>query len=108
MLLINVSSTPDPLRYQLILTGGGTVPLVTLQVTVRSYPSTMYAGDPIIVIMSVAGITLILGVAHTVPWTWSCTNMHVDRSQLPYYMQINIHYTIRHVNFTVLQLMADP
>ena len=44
-----------PLRYQLIFIGG--IPLIILQVIVRSYPSAMYAGDPIITVTSLLGIT---------------------------------------------------
>ena len=56
--LLDESTTP--LRYQLMFIGG--VPVLTLQVIVRSYSSTMYAGDPIITVTSVLGMTSGCGV----------------------------------------------
>ena len=49
-----------PLRYQLIFIGG--IPLIMLQVIVRSYPSAMYAGDPIITVTSLLGMTSGCGI----------------------------------------------
>ena len=43
-----------PLQYQLIFAESVPVLLVTLHMTLRLYPSTIYAGDPII---TIAGIT---------------------------------------------------
>ena len=53
--VLPLGESTTPLRYQLIFIGG--IPLIILQVIVRSYPSTMYAGDPIITVTSLLGIT---------------------------------------------------
>ena len=55
-----LDESTTPLRYQLIFIGG--IPLIILQVIVRSYPSAMYAGDPIITVTSLLGITSGCGI----------------------------------------------
>ena len=53
--VLPLDESTTPLRYQLIFIGG--IPLIILQVIVRSYPSAMYAGDPIITVTSLLRIT---------------------------------------------------
>ena len=79
--------------------------LVSLQVTMRSYPSTMYAGDPIIIIMSVVRIASGCCTHCPLVLYLSCplVLLHAAKYSILYGM-------IMAFNFMVLQLylVADP